>query len=77
MTQVAQTILETLLRLSDADREELAVRLVESLDSDTDGNADAEWEEEVRARVEDVRSGRVRTVSWSAAREQIMDDGDG
>lgn len=77
MTQAAKTVLETLLQLSDADREELAARLLESLDSRADEGADAEWAEEIRQRVEEVRTGQVKTVPWATAREQIMDDRDG
>lgn len=77
MTQAAQTLLETLLQLPNTDREALAVRLAESLDPETDGDADAEWAEEIRTRVEEVRSGRAKTVPWTTAREQIMDDSDG
>jgi putative addiction module component (TIGR02574 family) len=77
MTQVAKTVLETLLQLSDADREELAARLLESLDSRQDEGADAEWAEEIRQRVEEVQSGQVKAVPWATAREQIMDDSDG
>lgn len=77
MTQAANAILETLLQLPDADRGELAARLLNSLDSEADKGADSEWTEEIRNRIEDVRTGKVQTVPWTAAREQIMDDADG
>jgi putative addiction module component (TIGR02574 family) len=77
MTQAAKSILEALLRLSDTDREELVARLVASLDSGADENAEAEWNEEIRTRVEEVRTGQVKPVPWTTAREQIMDDSDG
>jgi putative addiction module component (TIGR02574 family) len=77
MTQAANTILETLLQLSDADRGELAARLLESLDSQADDGATAEWEQEIKTRVEQVRTGQVKPIPWTAAREQIMDDADG
>ncbi len=77
MTQAANTILESLLQLSDADRGELAARLLESLDAESDEGAESEWAEEIRTRIENVRTGKVKTVPWAAAREQIMDDSDG
>lgn len=76
MTQAANEILETLLQLPDADRGELAARLLESLDSAAEVEAEAEWAEEIRTRIKDVRTGKVKTVPWTAAREQIMDDAD-
>ncbi len=77
MTPTADTILETILRLSETDRGELAARLLDSLEPETDADADAAWDEEIRTRVEDVRAGRVKTVSWAEARTQILADGDG
>lgn len=79
MTQAATTILETLLQLPDADRGELAARLLDSLDSEAapSGGAEAEWAAEIQSRIEDVRGGRVKAVPWATAREQIMDDSDG
>ncbi len=76
MTQAANEILETLLQLPDADRGELAARLLESLDSAAEVEAEAEWAEEIRTRIKDVRTSKVKTVPWKAAREQIMDDAD-
>jgi putative addiction module component (TIGR02574 family) len=77
MTQAAKTLLETLLQLPDSDRGELAVLLLESLDGDTEENVNTEWAEEIRSRVEEVRTGQVKTIPWSVAREQIMDDSNG
>ena len=77
MTQAANAILETLLQLPDADRGELAARLLDSLDSDADGGAETGWANEIGKRVEEVRTGQVKPVPWAAAREQIMDDTDG
>lgn len=76
MTQAANAILETLLQLPDADRAELAACLLDSLDTHTTPEADAGWADELRARVEEVRSGHVKAVPWAAARGQIMDDTD-
>ena len=39
--------------------------------------ASGEWSEEIRTRIEDVRSGRVKSVPWVEAREQILADDDG
>ncbi|VTR95597.1 Addiction module component family protein OS=Myxococcus stipitatus (strain DSM 14675 / JCM 12634 / Mx s8) GN=MYSTI_06622 PE=4 SV=1: Unstab_antitox [Gemmata massiliana] len=77
MTQTVSAILETLLQLPTEDRGELAARLLESLDAGNDEGAESEWAAEIQTRVEDLRSGKVKTVPWSTAREQILDDTDG
>jgi putative addiction module component (TIGR02574 family) len=74
MTQAAKSLLESLLQLPDSDRGELAAVLLDSLDGDAEENVDSEWAEEIRSRVEEVRNGQVKTIPWSVAREQIMDD---
>lgn len=76
MTQDAKTFVDALLRLPDSDRGELAALLLESLDGEEE-NADTEWAEEIRVRVEEVRTGQVKGIPWAVARKQIMDDNDG
>ena len=62
-------------RLAD-ERGQLAARLLESLDADADADAADAWDEEIRTRLEDVRSGRVTPVPWAKALRQIeADDG--
>jgi putative addiction module component (TIGR02574 family) len=77
MTPRATDLLAELIQLPEGDRGELAARLLESLDGDPDPDADAAWADEIKARLEDVRSGRVTPVPWDEARRQILaDDGD-
>ena len=47
MTQRAERLLDEALQLSDADRADLAARLKQSLDSETDADADAAWDAEI------------------------------
>jgi putative addiction module component (TIGR02574 family) len=77
MTPAADRFLSDLLALPAADRGEVAARLLESLDPQPDSDAAAAWSEEIRTRIEDVRSGRVKAVPWTDAREQILADDDG
>ena len=77
MTTAANQLLQTLLELSSEDRGELAARLLESLEAHADPDAEAAWDEEIRARVEDVKQGRVKPVAWADARSQILADDDG
>jgi len=76
MSERATTVLAELLRWPAAERGELAARLLESLDADADPDAAEAWDEEIRTRLEDVRSGRVTPVPWAEALRQIeADDG--
>jgi putative addiction module component (TIGR02574 family) len=71
--QVAK-VLEEALRLPEADRGDIAVRLIESLDPDRDEDVDAAWAEEIRSRIADLESGRVKAVGWTDACRMILDD---
>jgi putative addiction module component (TIGR02574 family) len=77
MSPRATDLFAELIQLPEGDRGELAARLLESLDGGPDPDADAAWADEIKARLEDVRSGRVTPVPWDEARRQILaDDGD-
>ncbi|PYV54055.1 MAG: addiction module component, family protein [Acidobacteria bacterium] len=52
------------IALPDNKRAELAGNLIASLDTAVDPDADAAWQEEVARRLQDVRSGKVTTISW-------------
>jgi putative addiction module component (TIGR02574 family) len=56
-------LLEKALSLSTQERGLLIDRLVESLDDEpADEGVEAAWDEEIKRRVEDIRSGRVKTI---------------
>ena len=77
MTSAADQLLMASLQLTPEDRGELAARLLESLETQADPDAEAAWDEEIRTRVEDVKQGRVTPVPWTDARSQILADDDG
>lgn len=52
-------------------RAELADRLVESLDSEEIGRIDRLWLDEAKRRRDEVRSGRVKTISGEDARRRV------
>jgi putative addiction module component (TIGR02574 family) len=70
MMQEAQELLKKALALPDKERAELAGSLIESLDEAVDENAEAAWQEEIVRRLEEVRSGKVKTTSWDKVREK-------
>jgi putative addiction module component (TIGR02574 family) len=56
-------LLEKALALSTQERGLLIDRLVETLDNDpAEEGVEAAWDEEIKRRVEDIRSGRVKTI---------------
>lgn len=66
----AHELLKKALALPDHERAELASTLLESLDTTVDEDADAAWQKEIARRLDEVRSGRVKTVPWSKVREK-------
>jgi len=72
MTAIADQLLKAILQLPPDEREQIADQVYQSLDDETDIELDAEWSEEIRRRVEDARSGRVKGIPWEEARKQIF-----
>ncbi len=60
MSSAAKEILEAALKLDPEQREELIEELSASLDV---SNLGEYWETEIRRRIDDVDSGRVKTVA--------------
>jgi putative addiction module component (TIGR02574 family) len=76
MSERTTAVLEEVLTWPSTERGDLAARLLESLDTDADADAESAWAEEIRNRIEDIRSGRVASVPWAEARLQILSDAD-
>jgi putative addiction module component (TIGR02574 family) len=70
MMQEAHELLKKALALPDKERAELAGSLIDSLDETVDENAEAAWQEEIVRRLDEVRSGKVKTVSWDDVRQK-------
>jgi len=73
MTQEATELLKRALTLSEDERAELAGSLLESLDGppeDTEA-VEAAWNEEIARRIEDLDSGKVKTVSLETFRRKL------
>ncbi len=71
MTQPAFELLQNALTLSDEERAELAGSLIDSLDATVDAGAESEWNREIAVRIEDLDSGRAKTISWEEVQRQI------
>lgn len=73
MSKAAQELLDSAMKLSEAEREELIAGLMDSLEIEED---EATFHQELRRRVAEVESGQVKTISRAAGRAMIMDDQD-
>src|SRR5258707_164972 len=68
MTQQASELLQKALSLSEEERAELAGSLIESLDATVDEAAEAAWNQEIARRIEDLDSGKAKTIPWKEVR---------
>jgi putative addiction module component (TIGR02574 family) len=68
--QEARELLKKALALPDKERADLAGSLIESLDDTIDEDAEAAWQEEILRRLEEVRSGKVKTTPWNDVRQK-------
>jgi putative addiction module component (TIGR02574 family) len=63
VTPQVSEILEKALALSTQERGLIIDRLIESLDDEpAEERVEAAWDEEIKRRVDDIRSGRVKTI---------------
>ena len=74
MTASADRVLQDALGLSEQERAEIAVRLIESLDVVSDAEAaevEAAWAAEIERRCAALDAGTTGTTAWEEVRRQI------
>ena len=64
MNTESHNLLEQALALPDTDRAALAASLFRSLDAEIDADADELWDNEIKRRLDEIRSGEVELVPW-------------
>jgi putative addiction module component (TIGR02574 family) len=65
-------LLKKALALPPEARAALAGSLLESLDDEpADASVEAAWLEEIKRRIEELDSGKVKPIPWAEARRQI------
>jgi len=68
-------LLEKAMALSSEERGLLIDRLVESLDDGpAEEGVEAAWDEEIKRRVEDIRSGRVKTIPGEQVLREMAEE---
>ncbi len=59
------------LALPAKDRAALAGSLIDSLDEQTDTSVEEAWNDEIAHRIEELDSGKAKTVPWTEVRRRI------
>lgn len=75
MTQTAEKILSEAMKLNEAERIELAERLLDNVDSEKDSDYSQAWEAEIRERERQLDSGEVQAIPWEEVRKMMRTDG--
>ena len=72
MTAEVSELLKKALALPPEARAAIADSLLESLDEvPIDKDVEAAWAEEIKHRIEEIDSGKVKPIPWEEARRQI------
>jgi putative addiction module component (TIGR02574 family) len=64
MSPEIDELLKKALSLPVDARAEMASSLIESLDEAVDEDAEVAWQHEVVRRMDEIRSGKVKTIPW-------------
>ena len=71
MSKTTNNLLNNALRLTTAERAELAAELLASLDGEPEDDVEAAWAAEIQRRVERLKSGQAKGRPWSEVRERL------
>jgi putative addiction module component (TIGR02574 family) len=63
-------LLKKALTFTARERAELASSLIDSLDPAVDQDAEALWQAEIARRLDNLRSGKAKTVPWEEVRNK-------
>jgi len=68
-------VIEAALKLSEAERLEVAERLYESVEHRVE--SDEWWDQEIERRIKAADSGESKAIPWEEARRQMMEGDNG
>jgi len=75
MTPQVSEVLEKALTLSTQERGLLIDRLVETLDNEpAEEGVEAAWDKEIKRRVDDIRSGRVKAIPGEQVVRELAEE---
>ena len=71
MTKSAENLLHEALQLPEGERAEIAAKLIQSLESESEEGVDAAWAAEIERRCAALDSGEAVTSDWADVRRRI------
>ena len=71
MTKSAENLLHEALQLPEGERAEIAAKLIQSLESESEEGVDAAWAAEIERRCAAIDSGEAVTSDWADVRRRI------
>jgi putative addiction module component (TIGR02574 family) len=71
MTPQVSDVLEKALKLSTQERGLLIDRLIESLDEEAEDGVEQAWDDEIKRRVDEIRSGRAEMIPGEEVRRRL------
>jgi putative addiction module component (TIGR02574 family) len=71
MTEEVADLLKKALALPVEARAALAGSLLDTLDETVDEDAEASWQTEIAARIEQLDTGRAKTIPWTEVRRRL------
>ena len=74
MCSQAVKILDDAMKLSEAERADLAACLLASLDEKTHAQINPAWEAEIERRLHAIDSGHATLIPWKVARHSIFNN---
>ncbi len=72
MAILAEELYRKALDLDEKERAALAARLIESLDTEIEEGVEAAWLVEIERRMEELDSGKVRSIPWEEVRARLF-----
>jgi len=70
MSPETDELLEKAMSLPNQERAELASSLIDSLDPTVDEDAEVAWQQEISRRMDEVKSGKVKTIPWREVQQK-------
>jgi putative addiction module component (TIGR02574 family) len=64
MSPETEELLQKALSLPAEERGALASSLIDSLDQAVDEDAELAWQQEISRRMDEIRSGKAKTIPW-------------
>lgn len=73
MASKTQNVIDKALRLTPAQRAEVAERILASLEPEEDQDVELAWQQEIARRVAEVKSGKAKLIPWETVRKQVRE----